>query len=133
MRRILITALAVAAPLLSLAATASAQPYEDVFGPSDAHDTGARRVTPVSACLDAAGGGFLAVGTTTVTKLGTPSDVLLVRTDATGVTDLGEDLRCRPRPRRPGPGGGGGPETARATSSRGPAAGSRPSGRTCSS
>jgi hypothetical protein len=64
------------------AAGAAAQPYEHVYGPPDAADQGARRVTPVSACPDAAHGGFLAVGA----SLGPDAvDVLLVRTDAAGI------------------------------------------------
>jgi len=77
----------VAAPVMLLclaAATVSAQPFEDVFGPLGASDRGARRVTPVSACPDAAGGGFIAVGTTVAP--GTTPDVLVVRTDPTGAT-----------------------------------------------
>ncbi len=66
------------------AATGSAQPFEDVFGPVGASDQGARRVTPVSACPGAAGGGFIAVGTT-ITP-GMAPDVLVVRTDPTGAT-----------------------------------------------
>ncbi|HEY2944280.1 MAG TPA: hypothetical protein VGN09_17735 [Vicinamibacteria bacterium] len=77
----------VGAPLMLLclvAATVSAQPFEDVFGPVGASDQGARRVTPVSACPGATGGGFIAVGTTVAP--GTVPDVLVVRTDATGAT-----------------------------------------------
>jgi hypothetical protein len=73
-----------AAMLFSLLGTgAAAQPYEHVYGPPDATDQGARRITPLSACPDAAGGGFLAVGTTV--GPGGASDVLLVRTDAAGI------------------------------------------------
>lgn len=77
----------VGAPAILLclaAATVSAQPFEDVFGPVGASDQGARRVTPVSACPATAGSGFIAVGTTAVP--GAAPDVLVVRTDPTGAT-----------------------------------------------
>ena len=69
------------ATLLALGtAGASAQTFENVFGPTASVEQGARRVTPVRACP---GGGFIAVGTTTVP--GNPlSNVYLVRTTAAG-------------------------------------------------
>jgi len=71
---------ALAAVGLTLAAaSASAQSFENVFGPPATSEQGARRVAAVEACPN---GGFIAVGTTGV---GTASaDVYLVRTREDG-------------------------------------------------
>lgn len=68
---------AVIAAALS-AGTASAQPFEEVFGRKDTVEQGARRVTPTRACGD----GFVAVGTTAAAPA--PTDVYLVRTKQDG-------------------------------------------------
>ncbi len=76
--RAVVGAAAVAAGLLA-AGTASAQPFEYVFGEKSTVETGARRVKPVEVCPD---GGFIAVGTTANSPA--PSDAYLVRTKADG-------------------------------------------------
>jgi len=71
--------LALAACLTLAAASASAQSFENIFGPTTTSDQGARRVAPVEVCAD---GGFIAVGTTGV---GTATaNVYLVRTKDNG-------------------------------------------------
>jgi hypothetical protein len=86
MRRIVTTF--AAALLSSFAVGASAQSFENIFGPAATVDQGARRVTPVEVCPDR---GFIAVGTTGV---GTAADVYLVRTkdDGSAVWELTYDL-----------------------------------------
>jgi hypothetical protein len=71
------------------AASASAQPFEYVFGEKNTVETGARRVTPVEVCPD---GGFIAVGTTANSP--DPDDVYLVHTkeDGTPIWEVRYDI-----------------------------------------
>lgn len=89
--RLLWAAAALALALASLAPPASAQPWEFVYGPTGSRDQGNRRVAPVRYC--GAGGGYVAVGTTTPTT-STNSNVYFVRTAASGapVLELQYDL-----------------------------------------
>lgn len=69
--------------------TASAQPFEYVFGEKSTVETGARRVKPVEVCPD---GGFIAVGTTGNSPA--PDDAYLVRTkdDGTPIWEVRYDI-----------------------------------------
>lgn len=71
------------------AGTASAQPFEYVFGERSTVETGARRVKPVEVCPD---GGFIAVGTTASSPA--PNDAYLVRTkeDGTPIWEVRYDI-----------------------------------------
>ena len=86
--RALIGAGAVIATAL-VAGTASAQPFEYVFGERSTVETGARRVKPVEVCPD---GGFIAVGTTADSPA--PNDAYLVRTkdDGTPIWEVRYDI-----------------------------------------
>jgi hypothetical protein len=86
--RALIPAATVIAAVLA-AGSASAQPFEYVFGEKNTVETGARRVKPVQVCPD---GGFVAVGTTANSPA--PNDAYLVRTkeDGTPVWEIRYDI-----------------------------------------
>ena len=66
-------------PLLLSAASATAQPFEYVYGPPTSADQSGRRATPVRACP---GGGFVAAGTSSTP--GAAPNVYVVRTNASG-------------------------------------------------
>jgi hypothetical protein len=72
-----------------VAGTASAQPFEYVFGEKSTVEIGARRVKPVEVCPD---GGFIAVGTTADSPA--PNDAYLVRTkdDGTPIWEVRYDI-----------------------------------------
>ena len=73
------------------ASLAFAQPFENIYGPPDASDRGARRVSSVNVCP---GGGFVAVGTTRPPVGIGSSDIYLVRTapDGSPLWELSYDL-----------------------------------------